>query len=149
MTMSGATASAASTYYVTSPRRTMGVTRMRRFPAISLFIGFVLSPAQGATDDQMEQLKAQVKAEIQTEVGAVKKDYEDRIKKLEERISTLEADNAQLRGQQAQTTPRPVAPTTGEDIAALKQRIAELEQARSERRDEMSGTAQELASMKK
>lgn len=122
---------------------------MRRFAAVLLSVGFILPAAQGATDEQLEQLKAQVKAEIQTEVGAVKKDYEDRIKKLEDRISTLEADNAQLRGQQAQTTSRPAAPTTGEDIAALKQRIAELEQTRSERRDEMSGTAEELASMKK
>ena len=125
------------------------MSKIQRFATVSLLIGFILRAAQGATDEQLEQLKAQVKAEIQTELGAVKKDYEDRIKKLEERIGTLEEDNAQLRGQQAQTPPRPEAVTTGEDVAALKQRIAELEQARSERRDEMSGTAQELASMKK
>ena len=73
----------------------------------------------------------------------MKKEYEGRIKALEERINTVEADNTQLRGQAA-TTPKPA----GEEVAALKQRIAELEQARSERRDEMSGTSEELASMK-
>jgi maltoporin len=88
----------------------------------------------------LEQFKAQINAEI----GVVKKDYEGRIKTLEKRINTLEADNMQLRSQAAATT-KPA----GEDIAALKQRIAELEQARSERRDEYSGTSQELASMRK
>lgn len=108
--------------------------------AIGALTGFVLLPAHGATDEQLEQFRAQINAEI----GAVKKEYEGRIKTLEERINTLEADNTQLRGDQAAATPRPV----GEDVAALKQRIADLEQARPERRDEYSGTSQELASMK-
>ena len=38
----------------------------------------------------MGQLKAQINAEI----GAIKKDYEGRIKALEERINALEEDNA-------------------------------------------------------
>ena len=63
-------------------------------------MGFSLAPAHGATAEEMEQLKAQINAEI----GAIKKDYEGRIKALEERIGTLEEDNAQLRGV-AQTTP--------------------------------------------
>ncbi len=121
---------------------------MRGFIAISLFVGFVLSAAQGATEDQMEQLKAQIKAEVENQVGAVKKHYEGRIKKLENRISTLEADNAQLRSG-ARSSTKGATAGANEEIAALKQRIAELEQARSERRDEMSGTSGELASMKK
>ena len=115
------------------------MSRIRLFLIVGTLTGFILPPAQGATDEQLEQFKAQINAEI----GAVKKDYEGRIKALEERINTLEADNTQLRGQAA-ATPKPA----GEDVAALKQRIAELEQARSERRDEYSGTSQELASMK-
>ena len=115
------------------------MSRIRLLAVVWAFTGFILPPAQGATDEQLEQLKAQINAEI----GAIKKDYEGRIKALEKRINTLEEDNAQLRGV-AQDAPKPA----GEDVAALKQRIAELEQARSERRDEMSGTSQELASMK-
>ena len=116
---------------------------MFRIPLLALvcaFTGFILPPAQGAVDDQqLEQLKAQINAQI----GEMKKEYEGRIKALEERVHTVEADNAQLRGQAA-TKPRPA----DEEIAALKERIAELEEARSERRDEMSGTSGELAAMK-
>lgn len=120
----------------------------RSIVTISLLIGFALAPMQGATDDQMDQLKAQIKAEVENQVGAVKKDYEGRIKKLENRISTLESDNAQLRSG-ARSSAKGAPANASEEIAALKQRIAELEQARSERRDEMSGTSGELASMKK
>jgi maltoporin len=114
----------------------------------------------GATDEQLEQIKAQLKAQIDAEVGAIKKDYEGRIKTLEQRINALEADNAKLRDQghtetqqaQAQRGPQawPDAPRAirDEEIAALKERIADLEQARSERRDEMSGTGSELAALK-
>ena len=101
----------------------------------------------------MEELKAQLKAQIDAEVGVIKKDYEGRIKTLEERINALEADNAKLRGPshtqaQVQAAPKSSAPSADDEIAALKQRIAELEQARSERRDEMSGTSAEVASLK-
>lgn len=116
------------------------MSRIWLFLSVGALTRFILLPAQGATDEQLEQFKAQINAEI----GAVKKDYEGRIKTLEKRINTLEADNMQLRSQAAATT-KPA----GEDIAALKQRIAELEQARSDRRDEYSGTSQELASMRK
>ena len=115
------------------------MSRIRLYLAVSALTGLILFPARGATDEQLEQLKAQINAEI----GAIKKDYEGRIEKLEKRINTLEEDNAELRGV-AQAPAKPVS----EDVATLKQRIAELEQARSERRDEMSGTSQELASMK-
>lgn len=122
---------------------------MRLFTVISLLVAFVLSSAQGATDDQMEQLKAQIKAEVENQVGAVKKDYEGRINTLEERINALEADNAKLRTQaQVQAPPVSRPAVTDQEIAALKERIADLEQARSERRDEMSGTSGELASLK-
>lgn len=115
------------------------MSRIRFFLSVGVLTCFILLPAQGATDEQLEQFKAQISAEI----GALKKNYEGRIKALEQRINTLEADNTQLRDSAATTSKPP-----GEDIAALKQRIAELEQARSERRDEYSGTSQELASMK-
>ena len=102
----------------------------------------------------MEQLKTQLKAEIDAEVGALKKDYEGRIKTLEGRINALEADNAKLRDRsethaEVQATPGSPPASADQEIAALKERIADLEEARSERRDEMSGTGQELASMKK
>ena len=116
------------------------MSRIRLFLSVGALTRFILLPAQGATDEQLEQFKAQINAEI----GAVKKDYEGRIKTLEKRINTLEADNTQLRSQAAATT-RPA----GEDIAASKQRIAELEQARSERPNENSAMSQELASMRK
>ena len=113
-------------------------------------ITLVIPSAQAASDAEMEQLKAQIKAEVESEVGAVKEEYEGRIKALEQRVQTVEAENARLRGQQQpQGTTTPAPATKDEEIAALKERIAELEQARSERRDEMSGTAQELAAMKK
>ncbi len=73
------------------------MSRIRLFLAASAFSGFILIPAHGATDEELAQLKAQIEAEV----GAIKKDYESRIKGLEQRIDTLEADNAKLRGQQA------------------------------------------------
>ena len=76
-------------------------------------IWVVLPLARAADDAQIEQLKAQLKAQIDSEVGAIKKDYEERIKALEQRVETVEAENAQLRGQQAQaTTTKPAAPAT-------------------------------------
>ena len=118
---------------------------MRRLTLISLLVGFVVAPLRAASDEQMEQIKAQIKAEVESEVGAVRKEYEGRIMKLEQRVETVEAENAQLRrGRSASATA-----ASSDEIAALKQRIAELEQARSERRDETSGTVGELAAMKK
>ena len=114
---------------------------------------FIPALAYAATDEQLEQIKAQLKAQIDAEVGKIKKDYQGRIKTLEERINALEADNANLRGRsesqaQVQAAPNPAPAHTDQEIAALKERIAELEQARSERRDEMSGTSSEMASLK-
>jgi len=109
----------------------------------------------GASDEQLGQIKAQLKAQIDAEVGALKTDYEGRIKTLEERINALEADNAKLRSgsqtarqAQAQPAPNPPPATADQEIAALRERIADLEQARSERRDEMSGTGSEIAALK-
>ena len=50
--------------------------KIRLCLAVGTLTAFILLPAQGATDEQLEQLKAQVNAEI----GAIKKDYEGRIK---------------------------------------------------------------------
>src|SRR5512132_795165 len=128
-----------------------------RLAAACVFAGLVPALGAAASDEQVEQLKAQLKAQIDAEIGTIKKDYEGRIKTLEERINALEADNAKLRDQshaeaQAQATPQaaPAAPRPirDEEIAGLKERIADLEQARSERRDEMSGTGSEIAALK-
>ena len=124
------------------------MSKIPLFAALCALTGFTSLLAQAATDEQLEQLKTQLKAQIDSEVGAIKQDYEGRIKKLEERINNLEADNAQLRAAN-KGAGQPASPTRDEEIAALKERIAELEQARSERRDEMSGTTDELAQMKK
>ena len=124
----------------------MAMPSIRPLVAVCLLSGFIFSPAQAATDEQVEELKAQLKAQIDSQVNDLKKEYEGRIKHLEERITALEADNAQLRTASQAGKPAPAG--TGEDIAALKQRIAELEQARAERRDEMSGTTAEVASRK-
>jgi uncharacterized protein involved in exopolysaccharide biosynthesis len=79
------------------------MARLPRFLSVGALTGFILLPAQGATDAQLEQLKAEINAEI----GAVKTEYEGRIKVLEKRINTLEADNTQLRSGAAATTGRP------------------------------------------
>jgi maltoporin len=128
---------------------------MHRFspvlPVACAFAWLIPTLVTAATDQQVEELKAQIEAQI----GALKKDYEGRINTLEERINALEADNAKLRSgsqtdSQAQVQAAPNSPTasTDQEIAALKERIADLEEARSERRDEMSGTSGELAAMK-
>ena len=121
--------------------------------AACIFSGLFPAPITAATDQQVEELKAQLKAQIDAEVGALKKDYEGRINTLEERINALEADNAKLRGRsqtqvQVQAAPASAPVITDQEIAALKERIADLEEARSERRDEMSGTSGELSAMK-
>jgi maltoporin len=129
-----------------------------RVPSLVVACAFAqLMPvlAHTASDEQLEQIKAQLKAQIDAEVGAIKQDYEGRIKTLEQRISALEADNGRLRNQrqsdsraQVQVAPDATPTHTDDEIAALKERIAELEQARSERRDEMSGTAAEVAALR-
>jgi Maltoporin (phage lambda and maltose receptor) len=116
------------------------MSRIRLFLTVGALIGFIVLPAKGATDEQLEQFKAQINAEI----GAIKKDYESRIRTLEDRVNTVEAENGRLKRQRGST-----AATSDEDVAALKQRIAELEQARSERRDEYPGAPAEIASLKK
>ena len=130
-------------------------SRVSTLVVVCAFVQFIPALAYAATDEQLEQIKAQLKAQIDAEVGAIKKDYEGRIKTLEERINVLEADNTKLKGQsrsenqaQVQAAPDSKPTSTDEEIAALKERIAELEQARSERRDEMSGTSGEIASLK-
>ena len=120
---------------------------------VCAFAQFIPALAPAATDEQLEQIKAQLKAQIDAEVGAIKKDYEGRISTLEQRINALEADNAKLRSKpdsqvRGESAPDRRPAKTDEEIAALKERIAELEQARSERRDEMSGTSAELGSLK-
>jgi maltoporin len=130
--------------------------RVSTLVVVCAFAQFIPALAHAATDEQLEQIKAQLKAQIDAEVGALKTDYEGRIKTLEERINALEADNAKLRSgsqtarqAQAQPAPNPPPATADQEIAALKERIAELEEARSERRDEMSGTGSEIAALKK
>ena len=61
--------------------------RRRRLLAVWALASLAASPLQAASSEELEQLKAQINAEI----GEMKKDYEGRIEKLEERIDTLEA----------------------------------------------------------
>ena len=42
------------------------MSRIRLFLTVGALIGFILIPAEGATDEQLEQLKAQINAEIGT-----------------------------------------------------------------------------------
>jgi len=128
-------------------------SRIRLVTAVFVFSGFIPALAQAATDEQMQELKDQLKAQIDAEVGALKKDYEGRINTLEERINALEADNAKLRSRsdpqaQVEAAPASAPVIKDQEIAALKERIADLEEARSERRDEMSGTGSEIAALK-
>src|SRR5262249_20288250 len=113
-------------------------SRVSTLVVVCAFAQLIPALAWATTDEQLEQIKAQLKAEIDSEVGVIKKDYEGRIKTLEERINALEADNAKLKGEshaEIQAQPKPQAPPDApraiadEEIAALKERIAELEQA--------------------
>jgi maltoporin len=76
-----------------------------------------LVPAVAAEDD-LEKLKADLKAQIE----AIKAQYEKRIEGLEKRIQTLEGDNERLKRVGVTSAVPPAA-----EIESMKQRIAELE----------------------
>ena len=83
------------------------------------FCGLV--QASGAEED-LEKLKAALKAEIEAQTKAIRESYETRIQQLEKRIQTLESDNERLkRGAPVSATP------TDSDINSMKQRITVLE----------------------
>jgi maltoporin len=86
----------------------------------------ILKPAPArAADADLEQLKAQLQAQIKQEVGAIKETYEARVEKLEQRINALETENARLKRSGTVGAPAPASP----EIASMKRRIAELELA--------------------
>ena len=83
-------------------------------------------PAARGTDADLEKIKAELKAQVEAEVGAMKAKYEDRIEGLEKRIDTLEADNARLKHE----TVTAAAPhKESSEVAALRKRVANLEQS--------------------
>jgi len=63
----------------------------------------MLLPVARAADADLEQMKKELKAELDAQVSAMKAGYEKRIEGLEHRISTLEADNVRLKQQRTAT----------------------------------------------
>lgn len=84
-----------------------------RFFRLSLLVPFTASCALAA-DPEVEALKAQ----LQSELRAIKTTYEAKIERLEKRIDTLESDNARL-----SRPPKAVSP----EVAALSRRVTDLE----------------------
>src|SRR5262245_26140463 len=74
-------------------------------PVIVACILVSLTKADGAESD-FDQLKAQLQAQIDAEVKAVKAQCEDRIEGLEKRINALESDNARLKSEAKATSPK-------------------------------------------
>ena len=95
----------------------MNPTRLRAFLLVAVVASCGLVGASAA-DDELEKLKAELKAQV----DALKTQYEKRIENLEKRIQTLEGDNERLK--RAATTS---AVPTAAEIGAMKQRIDELE----------------------
>src|SRR5690242_7636451 len=85
-----------------------------------------LKSGLAASDTEMEEVKAQLKAQIDAEVGALKKQYDGKIRALEKRVNTLETENAQLKGEK---TARAKDTPPAENVSALQQRVKKLEQA--------------------
>ena len=79
-------------------------------------------------------MRAELKAQLNSEVEAIKAQYESRINGLERRIDTLEDDNARLKREKG------VAPSRSPDVASLNQRVTRLEQT-TETRPAQAGTA--------
>jgi len=73
-----------------------------------------------AADPELEALKA--------ELNALKTNYESRIERLERKIDSLESDNAHLKEQV--TAPLPTRSAPSPEIAAMNQRLTELELGR-------------------
>jgi maltoporin len=71
-----------------------------------------------AQSPEMDAFRKQIESQLAT----MKATYEGRIQELESRITTLESDKARLQ-RQAKTAPAATSP----EIAALKQRVTELE----------------------
>lgn len=75
-----------------------------------------------------EESFEEFKARIEGEVKAIKQKYETKIQGLETRVETLESENANLKRQKSASAPSNQSP----DVAALKQRVAKLEQEKTE-----------------
>jgi maltoporin len=101
-----------------------------RSPVIALVLAVALLASAGvrrvagAPETDIEQLKAQLQAQIDEQVGALKANYEARIGQLEKRIQSLEADNARLQS----AVPAPAAgDASSAAIASMERRILDLE----------------------
>lgn len=79
-----------------------------------------------AADSDLEQIKTELKAQVDAEMNAMKEKYEKRIEGLEKRIGTLESDNARLKHEKAATAS---SHAESSDVEALRQRISHLEQS--------------------
>src|SRR5688500_11993405 len=93
----------------------------------SFLVLMIACPARdlNAADADLEQIRAELKAQVEREVGAIKEQYEKRIEGLEERIDTLETDNARLKQQKTAAVPSARSP----EVDSLKKRVTKLEEA--------------------
>ena len=95
----------------------------RLFPIIVILALIRLPSARGA-DDDLEQFKAQMKAEVER----MKANYEQRIDGLEKRINTLEAEKARSKQQKTATSFAPEPESRSPEVTQLKKRVAKLEE---------------------
>src|SRR6476660_2165208 len=95
----------------------------RLFPILIVVLALIRLPSARGADDDLEQFKAQMKAEVER----MKADYEQRIEGLEKRIDTLESEKA--RKQQKTATSFTAEPESrSPEVTQLKKRVAKLEQ---------------------
>jgi maltoporin len=91
-------------------------------PQLFFALCLIGAPSLGlAQSPEMEQFRKQIEGEL----SAMKATYESQIKELKSRVETLETENARLQ-QQTAAAPAP-ARAVSPEIAALKQRVTELE----------------------
>jgi uncharacterized small protein (DUF1192 family) len=67
----------------------------RLFPIIIAILALIRRPSARGADDDLEQFKAQMKAEVER----LKTNFEQRIEPLEKRIGILESEKARSRQQ--------------------------------------------------
>ena len=79
-----------------------------------------------AADADLEKLKSELQQQIAEQTNAIKATYESKIEQLEKRIQTLESDNEHLKKDK---TAAPSGGATRSEVAAVKERLSELEAA--------------------
>ena len=78
---------------------------MRYSLLLGIGFAFLATTLTRAADQRLEQIKAELKAQVDADVNAIKAKYEERIEGLEKRINTLEADNSRLKKQKCAGKP--------------------------------------------